>query len=36
MWEMIEDRKDQNVEERKKIMESGMIEYELSFALNCS
>ena len=34
MWEIIEERKEQDVEERKKIMESGWIEYELGFAVS--
>jgi hypothetical protein len=32
LWEIIEERKEQHVEERKKIMDSGWIEYELTFA----
>ena len=36
MWEIIEERKDQNIDERKKIMESGWIEYELAFAVECT
>ena len=33
MWEIIEERKEQEVEERKKIMESGWIENELTFSV---
>lgn len=32
LWEVIEERKEQHVDERKKIMDSGWIEYELGFA----
>lgn len=31
LWEIIEERKEQHIEERKKIMESGWIEHELTF-----
>lgn len=34
LWEIIEERKEQHVEERKKIMESGWVEHELSFLVN--
>lgn len=33
MWEIIEERKEQEIEERKKIMESGWIENELAFVV---
>lgn len=33
LWEIIEERKEQHVEERKKIMESGWIEYEQGLAV---
>lgn len=36
MWEIIEERKEQEVEERKKIMESGWIENELTFSVQCA
>lgn len=31
LWEIIEERKEQHIEERKKIMESGWVEHELAF-----
>lgn len=31
LWEIVEERKDQNVDERKKIMESGDVEFCLEF-----
>lgn len=34
LWEIIEDRKEQHVEERKKIMESGWVEHELAFLVS--
>jgi hypothetical protein len=34
LWEIIEDRKEQHVEERKKIMESGWVEHELTFLVS--
>ncbi|CDW76374.1 sperm flagellar protein 2 [Stylonychia lemnae] len=34
LWEIIEERKEQHIEERKKIMESGWVEYELTFAVS--
>ena len=30
LWEIIEERKDLNTEERKRIMESGWVEFELT------
>ena len=33
LWEIIEERKEQHAEERKKIMESGQVEFELAFAV---
>jgi len=33
LWEIIEERKEQHVEERKKIMESGQVEHELGVAV---
>jgi hypothetical protein len=34
LWEIIEERKEQHVEERKKVMESGWVEHELAFMVN--
>ena len=34
LWEIIEERKEQHIEERKKIMESGWVEHELGFLIN--
>jgi len=34
LWEIIEERKEQHVEERKRIMESGWIEHELAFMVS--
>ena len=34
LWEIIEERKDQHIEERKKIMESGWVEHELAFMVS--
>lgn len=34
LWEIIEDRKEQHIEERKKIMESGWVEHELAFLVS--
>ena len=34
LWEIIEERKEQHVEERKKVMESGWIEHEQSFVVS--
>lgn len=34
LWEIIEERKEQHIEERKKIMESGLIENELAFMVS--
>ena len=31
LWEIVEDRKEQAVEYRKKIMESGFVEFNLQF-----
>lgn len=31
LWEIVEERKEQNIEERKKIMESGATEHDLEF-----
>ena len=36
LWEVIEERREQHVEERKKIMESGQVEFELGFAVQCA
>ena len=36
LWEIIEDRKEQHVDERKKIMESGWVEHELSFMVSAA
>jgi hypothetical protein len=36
LWEIIEERKDQEVDERKKIMENGWIENELAYTVNCA
>lgn len=36
LWEIVEDRKEQNVEERRKIMESGGVEFSLNFLTNCA
>jgi hypothetical protein len=35
MWEIVEERKEQNVAERKKIMESGTVENALEFLTLC-
>ena len=35
LWEIIEERKEQSVEERKNIMQSGWVEYELAFLVSC-
>ena len=34
LWEIIEERKEQHVEERKRIMESGWVEHELAFMVS--
>lgn len=34
LWEIIEERKEQHVEERKRIMENGWIEHELTFLVS--
>ena len=31
LWEIVEERKDQAIEERKRIMESGFVESKLDF-----
>lgn len=36
LWEIIEDRKDQATEERKRIMENGWIEHELAYLVTCA
>ena len=36
LWEISEERKDQNVEERKKIMESGWVEFTLEYMTSCA
>jgi vacuolar-type H+-ATPase subunit H len=36
LWEIIEERKEQAVEERKKIMESGWVENSLNYLTTCS
>ena len=36
LWEIVEDRKEQNTEERKKIMESGAVENNLDFLTTCA
>lgn len=36
LWEIAEDRKEQAVEERKKIMESGWVEFSLEYLTVCS
>jgi phosphosulfolactate synthase (CoM biosynthesis protein A) len=36
LWEISEERKDQNVEERKKIMESGWAEFTLEYMTSCA
>ena len=36
LWEIAEDRKDQAVEERKKIMESQWVEYQLEYFTSCA
>jgi hypothetical protein len=35
MWEIVEERKEQNVLERKKVMESGAVETALEFLTIC-
>lgn len=36
LWELVEDRKEANIEERKKVMESGGTEFSLNFLTNCA
>jgi hypothetical protein len=36
LWEIAEDRKDQAIEERKKIMESGWVEFQQEYLTNCA
>jgi hypothetical protein len=36
LWEIAEDRKEHAVEERKKIMESGWVEYQLEYFTSCA
>lgn len=36
LWEIVEERKEQNSEERKKIMESGSVENNLEFLTTCA
>ena len=36
LWEIAEERKEQAVEERKKIMESGWVEYSLEYLTTCA
>lgn len=36
LWEIVEERKEQNVDERKKIMESGAVENNLDFLTTCA
>lgn len=36
LWEIVEDRKEQNTDERKKIMESGAVESNLEFLTGCA
>ncbi len=36
LWEIIEERKEQHIDERKKIMESGWVEHELGFLVNAA
>lgn len=36
LWEIVEERKEQNIEERKKIMESGAVENNLDFLTTCA
>lgn len=36
LWEIVEDRKESNTEERKKIMESGAVENNLDFLTTCA
>ena len=36
LWEIVEERKEQNADERKKIMESGSVENNLDFLTSCA
>ena len=36
LWEIAEERKEQAIEERKKIMESGWVEYSLEYLTTCA
>ena len=36
LWEIAEERREQAVEERKKIMESGWVEFSLEYLTSCS
>jgi hypothetical protein len=36
LWEIAEDRKDQAIEERKKVMESQWVEYQLEYFTSCA
>ena len=36
LWEIVEERKDSAIEFRKKIMESGTVEFNLAFMTNCA
>jgi hypothetical protein len=36
LWEIVEERKEHNIEERKKIMESGSVENGLEFLTICA
>lgn len=36
LWEIAEERKEQAVEERKKIMESGWVEFSLEYLTTCA
>jgi len=36
LWEIAEDRKEQAVEERKKIMDSGWVEFSLEYLTSCA
>jgi hypothetical protein len=36
LWEIAEERKEQAVEERKKIMESGWVEFSLEYLTSCA
>lgn len=36
LWEIVEERKDSAIDERKKIMESGVVESSLDFLTQCA